>query len=89
MVKTGLFHQAKVRFPRLMPLLDPKDTAASIISAQRRELEEASVPRAFFHLVRFFRIFPNAANILVTGFLDSGPILNKDEKEETLKEVAK
>lgn len=78
MVNTGLFQKANIRFPSFLPLLEPNETAASIISAQRKELHEASIPRMLFHGIRMFRVFPNDANTLVTDFLDCAPEINAD-----------
>jgi all-trans-retinol dehydrogenase (NAD+) len=61
MVDTGLCKKVNIRFAALMPVVDPKDAAAQIISAQRKGLEEVSIPRYLLHLNKFIRIFPNAS----------------------------
>ncbi|KAG5682539.1 hypothetical protein PVAND_011886 [Polypedilum vanderplanki] len=70
MVDTGLFKKASIRFEKLMPIIKPKNAAAAIISAQRKSLHEASIPRFLFHFQRYLRIFPNKSALLVKSFLE-------------------
>lgn len=44
MVDTGLCKNPVLRFPSLMKMLEPQDVAKMIIGAQRRNLEEMSLP---------------------------------------------
>lgn len=71
MVDTGLCKKVKIRFQQLMPMVKPADAAAQIISAQRRNVEEASIPGHLFYMNSFFRMFPNRANVIVKDFTDA------------------
>lgn len=48
MVDTGLCKKVKIRFENFLRLLKPSEVAAAIVSAQRRGIEELTVPRKFF-----------------------------------------
>jgi all-trans-retinol dehydrogenase (NAD+) len=72
MADTGLCKKVKIRFTNAMKLVDPKDVAATIISAQRRGLEEVTVPRYLFYLNTFLRVFPSKCTDLVKDFFNSG-----------------
>jgi all-trans-retinol dehydrogenase (NAD+) len=54
-----------------MPMVDPKEAAATIISAQRKGVEEVSIPRHLFYMNSFFRQFPNKANQYVKDFIEA------------------
>ena len=54
-----------------MPMVDPKDAAAQIISAQRKGIQEISIPRHLFYMNAFFRQFPNKANQFVKDFTEA------------------
>ncbi|CRK89700.1 CLUMA_CG003407, isoform A [Clunio marinus] len=71
MVDTGLCKKVKIRFQSLMPMINPKDAAAEIIFAQRKGIEEMSLPRHLLYMNAYFRNFPNKANILVKDFLQA------------------
>lgn len=72
MVDTGLCKKPHVRFQGLMNLVKPAEAAAAIISAQRRGLEEASIPRYLYFLNLYTRLFPTKSANLLRDFLDSG-----------------
>lgn len=72
MVDTGLCKKVKIRFTNAMKLVDPKDVAATLISAQRKGIEEVTVPRYLFYLNSFMRIYPNICSDLVKDFFNSG-----------------
>lgn len=44
MVDTGLCKNVKIRFENFLRLLKPSDVAAGIVSAQRRGVDELSIP---------------------------------------------
>lgn len=71
MVDTGLCKSTKIRFEKLMPAVDPKVAVASIISAQRKGLEELTIPRHLLHLNRVLRVFPNKASKVFADFLEA------------------
>lgn len=72
MVDTGLCKRVKIRFENFLRLLKPSEVAAGIISAQRRNISELTVPRYMFFLNSTLRNFPTAASTLVRDFFDSG-----------------
>ena len=44
-----------------MPVVKPKDAAATIIYAQRKNLEEISIPRHLIPGMKFVNLFPKKA----------------------------
>jgi hypothetical protein len=58
MVDTGLCKKVKIRMEGMMPVLKTDDVVNQIISAQRRGLQEVSVPRYMYHLSKIARIVP-------------------------------
>lgn len=69
MVDTGLCKKVKIRLETLMPLVNPEDAAAAIISAQRKGLQEVSIPRYLYHLAKLAKMFPfNAAIVIKVNF---------------------
>jgi len=71
MVDTGLCKKVRIRFQSLMPMIVPADAAAAIISAQRRGIEELSIPRHLLYMNGFFRLFPNAPNRIFKDFAEA------------------
>ena len=71
MVDTGLCKSMKIRFEKLMPAVEPESAAASIISAQRKGIEELTIPRHLLHLNRGLRVFPNKAAKVLADFLEA------------------
>lgn len=71
MVDTGLCKKPKIKFEDFMPLVKPEDAAAAIISAQRKDVQEISIPSHLFYLNTFFRQFPNKASYIVKDFLEA------------------
>jgi len=71
MIDTGLYKSVNIRFRKLMPTISPQEAAAAIISAQRRGLEEVSIPKFMFYMNTLFRIFPNKANHFLKDFTDT------------------
>lgn len=71
MVDTGLCKKPKIKFEDWMPMITPSDAASQIISAQRRNIEEVSVPKHLFYLNTFFRQFPNKASYIIKDFLEA------------------
>lgn len=78
MVDTGLCKKVVIRFQKLMPLVNTQEAAAAIISAQRKGVPEASIPKHLFYTNNFFRNFPNNANYLVKDFLEAFVDSDKD-----------
>ncbi|XP_059619278.1 epidermal retinol dehydrogenase 2 [Phlebotomus argentipes] len=81
MVDTGLCKKPYMRFKNLMKLIRPDEAAAAIISAQRRELVEASIPKYLLYLNGFTRLFPIKCGVLLKDFFNSG--VHSDLTEET------
>ena len=71
MVDTGLCKKVKIRFQKLMPMVNPQDAATAIISAQRKGIDEISIPRHLFYMNNFFRLFPNKANQIFKDFVEA------------------
>lgn len=61
MVDTGLCKSVKIRFEKFMPVVKAKDAAKAIIYAQRKNLEEISIPRHLIPAFKLVRLFPNNA----------------------------
>ncbi|XP_012061887.1 PREDICTED: 17-beta-hydroxysteroid dehydrogenase 13-like [Atta cephalotes] len=66
MVDTGLCKNPKIK------LNSPKDTAAQIIKAQRQNIRIKSVPSFWLPLIKFIRILPENAQIVIKDFIDTG-----------------
>lgn len=58
MVDTGLCKKVKIRMENLMPLLKTQDVVDTIVSAQRKGLQEISIPGYIYHLSKVARLFP-------------------------------
>lgn len=71
MVDTGLCKKVKIRFEKLMPMINPSEAATAIITAQRKGVMEASIPGHLFYMNAFFRLFPNSANFVLKDFLEA------------------
>ncbi|KAL7306677.1 hypothetical protein TKK_0001351 [Trichogramma kaykai] len=72
MVDTGLCKKPKIKFPSLMSVVSPKEAAAQIVRAQRRNTPELSIPSHWLSVNYFLRCFPEKAPRAVKDFLDSG-----------------
>lgn len=72
MTNTGLCKNAKVRFPSIFGLLDPKEVAAEIVEAQRSGETEVTVPSYWYHINRICRLFPLESAALLMDYVDSG-----------------
>lgn len=72
MVDTGLCKKPYARFSGLMNIVNPSDAAAAIVSAQRRRLQEVTIPKYLLFLNTYTRLFPNKCAQLLRDFLDSG-----------------
>lgn len=71
MVDTGLCKKVRIRFQKFMPMITPQEAATAIISAQRKGIDEMSIPRHLYYMNAFFRMFPNKANVLVKDFFEA------------------
>ncbi|XP_015602719.1 short-chain dehydrogenase/reductase family 16C member 6 [Cephus cinctus] len=72
MVDTGLCKKPKMRFPSLMSLVSPQEAVSQIVSAQRRDLKEISIPVIWIYVASVLGMMPNKAQRLVQDFFDSG-----------------
>ncbi|XP_057330326.1 short-chain dehydrogenase/reductase family 16C member 6-like [Microplitis mediator] len=72
MVDTGLCKKPHMRFPSLMSLVPPRDAAAVILTAQRRNYRDATIPRYWNSVNCVLRVFPEKAVIAIKDFLNSG-----------------
>jgi short-subunit dehydrogenase len=71
MVDTGLCKKVKIRFENFMALVGTQEAAASIIAAQRKGLQEVSIPRYLYLLAKFARLFPNNAAIVIKDYMEA------------------
>jgi len=71
-VNTGLAMEARTRFPRLIPILEPRETASAALLAMRRGQEEVFVPGRLWVVARLGKIFPRRLQMAVMDFLDVG-----------------
>lgn len=71
MVDTGLCKKVSIRFADLFPMVKPDEAAATIISAQRRNVMELSIPGHLLYMNTFFRQFPSNACLLIKDFFDT------------------
>ncbi|KAJ8684465.1 hypothetical protein QAD02_020257 [Eretmocerus hayati] len=72
MVDTGLCRNPKIKFPSLMSVVPPKEAAAQIIKAQRRNIPELSIPNHWLGVNYFLRNLPEKAPRAIKDFLDCG-----------------
>ncbi|KAL6436709.1 hypothetical protein ACFW04_004859 [Cataglyphis niger] len=74
MSDTGLCKNPKINksLSNFMPLNTPKYVAAQIISAQRRNINNFSVPSFWSLSISFIRLLPEKAQDRVRDFLDTG-----------------
>jgi len=70
-VDTGLCKRPKVRFANSMPILNPRSVAEYIMSAQRREIKETTIPRHLLSVGNWLRLFPDDVKDLTQGFFES------------------
>ncbi|XP_063979111.1 short-chain dehydrogenase/reductase family 16C member 6-like [Diachasmimorpha longicaudata] len=72
MVDTGLCKNPKIRFPSLMSMVSTTEAAAQIVTAQRRNYGEVSIPRYWLTVNTTLRNFPAKVWDHIKIFLDSG-----------------
>lgn len=60
-----------MRFPNMMRMVKPDEAAAEIIQAQRRNIQELTIPKYLFFLNLYTRLFPTKSAYLLKDFLDS------------------
>lgn len=72
MVDTGLCKRPHARFANFMRLVKKEEAADAIVQAQRRGIEEVSIPRQFYYIDKIGRLFPKKAAVLMADFLNSG-----------------
>lgn len=71
MVDTGLCKKVNIRFQDYMPMINPVEAATAIISAQRKDIAELSIPSHLLYMNTFFRQFPNKAGYVVKDFFNA------------------
>ncbi|XP_044264909.1 epidermal retinol dehydrogenase 2-like isoform X1 [Tribolium madens] len=69
MVDTGLCKKPVIKFHNLMPLVNPKEAAAEIMDAQRREQNEITIPRYIFYAHNLCRMLPLKAQLFIFDFI--------------------
>ena len=71
-VNTGLAYEPTTEYPWIVPIVDPKDCAATVIEALRRELEEVFVPKHLQATSRIGKALPRRVQIAINDFLKCG-----------------
>ncbi|CAL7941050.1 unnamed protein product [Xylocopa violacea] len=71
MVNTGMCKKPKFRFP-CMSLVSPKEAAAVIVKAQRRNIRQISVPSFWLYVLSFLKCMPDSSMFCIADFLSSG-----------------
>ncbi|KAB0798398.1 hypothetical protein PPYR_09391 [Photinus pyralis] len=69
-IDTGLAKKPKVRFPDLFPILSPSVVAKCVMTAQRRDVLERTVPREFVVTDAILHYLPYAGSKILCDFLD-------------------
>lgn len=69
-IDTGLAKKPKVRFPGLFPILPPSVVAKCVMSAQRQDVLERTVPREFVVTDAILHYLPYAGAKILCDFLD-------------------
>lgn len=72
MTNTGLCKNPKVKFPKILGLLDPKQVAGAIVEAQRKDVAEATIPSGLLYLNNVCRNLPRSCAELLKDYVDSG-----------------
>ncbi|XP_053998642.1 short-chain dehydrogenase/reductase family 16C member 6-like isoform X1 [Hylaeus anthracinus] len=72
MVDTGLCKKPKLRFPKLMAMVSPKEAVAEIVKAQRRNIREISIPAVWIYVNSFVRCAPDECARSLRDFVDAG-----------------
>ncbi|KAK2580537.1 hypothetical protein KPH14_007672 [Odynerus spinipes] len=72
MVDTGLCKKPRIKFPSLLAMVPPKEAANIIITAQRRNWRNISIPRYWSTLNAVLRNLPEKALLCIKDFFDSG-----------------
>ncbi|XP_014208148.1 epidermal retinol dehydrogenase 2 [Copidosoma floridanum] len=72
MVDTGLCKNPKIKFPGLMSLVSTQEAVSLIVKAQRRNVDELSIPSHWLSVNYFLRCLPVKAPRAIKDFLDSG-----------------
>ncbi|KAF2883099.1 hypothetical protein ILUMI_23071 [Ignelater luminosus] len=71
MVDTGLCIRPQIRFPSLMPMQKEEEVAQQIISAQRRDVFEVSIPRHYLSFFYYLKLHPDKIGNLMNDILQS------------------
>ncbi|GAB1865548.1 NADP-retinol dehydrogenase [Camponotus japonicus] len=71
-VSTGLVKKLRIRFPNIMRELKPQKVASLTIDAQRKNLEERSIPSYWLPMLYLIRFLPKKAFNCIYDFIDVG-----------------
>lgn len=71
-VDTGLCKKPRTRFPFLLGFVPAKKAASAIITAQRRNYSQVSIPSGLLYLNNLMKLFPLKATQHLKDFFDSG-----------------
>lgn len=70
MVDTGMIKNPKIRFPSFMGPVPPKEAAAKIVNAQRRDIRETTVPAYWLYVNNVVRTLPDSVACAIIDFAD-------------------
>lgn len=71
MVDTGLCKKVNIRMENLMPVLKTQDVVDTIVSAQRKGVQEVSIPRYMYPLSNLARLFPTKSSYIIRVKMNS------------------
>ncbi|CAB3256258.1 unnamed protein product [Arctia plantaginis] len=71
-VNTGLCHNPRIRFQKLMKTVEPGEAADQIVDAIRREYHEITIPSDMYYTNKIFGLLPPAAGKIMTDFIGTG-----------------
>ncbi|XP_068626801.1 17-beta-hydroxysteroid dehydrogenase 13-like [Battus philenor] len=72
-VDTGLCHKPRIRFEKLMKVVDPGEAADIIVDAVLRNYQEITIPSEYYYFYRYmYRLLPTAAITAFNEFFDTG-----------------
>lgn len=81
-IDTGMVKGASIRFPNLINIVSAVECAETIVSQLKKEADIVFIPRRYYYLHNFCRLFPTRVQYLIMDFLDSGININYDNDDE-------
>lgn len=72
MVNTGLCKRPVIKFRNLMPIVETKHAAEEIMDAQRRDIQDMTIPRYYMGLHNHLNLLPLKAQQYLKDFIEVG-----------------